>query len=79
MLGELEQLGDRQLDALLCVLERRIRSAIALGEPDVVGHLLNEYLDAHDESGRRFHAWLEARARSRSGGRADLQLCAKAS
>lgn len=57
MLAELNRLDDRQLNDLLSSLERRVRSALALGDSEIAHYLLDEYLAANDEFERRFTDW----------------------
>ena len=57
MLAELKRLDDRELNHLLCSLERRVRSAFALGDSESAHSLLDEYLAANDEFDRRFADW----------------------
>ncbi len=57
MLAELKRLNDRELNHLLFSLERRVRSALALGDNEIAHYLLDEYLAANDEFDRRFADW----------------------
>lgn len=57
MLAELKRLDDRELNHLLFSLERRVRSALALGDSEIAHYLLDEYLAANDEFDRRFADW----------------------
>jgi hypothetical protein len=54
---ELDRLDDQELNKLIYSLERRVRSALALGESDIVHCLLDEYLAADEELDRRFTVW----------------------
>jgi hypothetical protein len=63
MLAELKALDDRELNHLLCSLERRVRSALALGDSEIARCLLDEYLAANEESDRRFADWQARRNR----------------
>lgn len=54
-------MSDCQLEELLRNLEGRIRAAIAIGEGDLVTDLMATYLEAHDETSRRFREWTERR------------------
>ncbi len=65
MVGELRGLDDRELNHLLCSLERRVRSALALGDSEIAHYLLDEYLAANDEFDRRFADW-QARRNQRA-------------
>lgn len=57
MLAGYERLDDRELNVLLSSLERRVRSALALGDSEMTTCLLDEYLAANEEFDRRFSAW----------------------
>jgi hypothetical protein len=61
MLAELNRLDDRQLHHLLFSLERRVRSALAVGDAEITHDLLDEYLIANEEFDRRFSAWVVTR------------------
>lgn len=65
MLAELRRLDDRELNHLLSSLERRVRSALALGDNEIFQYLLDEYLAANEEFDRRFADW-QARRNQRS-------------
>ncbi len=58
---ELRRLDDRELNHLLCSLERRVRSALALGDSEIAHYLLDEYLAATEEFDRRFADWQASR------------------
>lgn len=60
MLAEYERLDDGELTVLLSSLERRVRSALALGDSEMTECLLNEYIAANDEFDRRFADWQSA-------------------
>ena len=60
---QLATLSDRDLELLLETLEKRIRGWIAAGEFEQAVALLDEYLAAYEESGRRFRAWTARRPR----------------
>jgi hypothetical protein len=61
MLAEYNRLDDRELNRLLSSLERRVRSALALGDSEIAHYLLDEYLAANDEFDRRFTVWQATR------------------
>jgi hypothetical protein len=62
MLTYLDRLDDRELERLLSSLERRVRSALALGDAEIAHCLLDEYLEANEEYDRRFTLWNTDRA-----------------
>ena len=61
MLAELTRLDDRELHHLLFSLEKRVRSALAIGDAEITHDLLDEYLVANEEFDRRFTAWVVTR------------------
>jgi len=63
MLAEFERLDDRELNHLLSSLERRVRSAYALGDCEIANFLLDQYLAANEEFDRRFTVWQAGRKR----------------
>jgi hypothetical protein len=63
MLAEFERLDDRELNYLLSSLEARVRSALAIGDSEIVHCLLDQYLAANEEFDRRLAVWKTPRSR----------------